>query len=62
MVIPLADACAQPDAVVVKFLDAIVADVAVAGSWWPENITCLAIFEFEQAVLLIIHRVEENPA
>ena len=48
LVIASANACAQPDAVVVKFHHTVVTDVAVRCTSRPEDIACLTELELVQ--------------
>ena len=48
LVIASTNACAQPDAVVVKFHHTVVTDVAVRCTSRPEDIACLAELELVQ--------------
>lgn len=45
LVVSFADAGAEPDAVVVKFQDAVVADVAMACPWRSKNHASFTKFE-----------------
>ena len=44
-IVPFADARTEPNAVVIKALDAIIAHVAMTRPGWPENPARLAEFE-----------------
>ena len=37
LVIPPADACSEPNTMMVKFHDAVVADITMRSSDWPED-------------------------
>ena len=60
LVVALADAGAEPDAVVVELHDAVVADVAVGGANGAEDVAGLAELEFERyrrVRLVHLHKV-----
>ena len=52
LVVALADASAEPDAVVVKLHDTVVAEVAMAAASRSKYVTCLAELEFEEQRLV----------
>jgi hypothetical protein len=47
MVVPFADTCTQPDAVVVKLEYTIVADMAVVAPWWFKDVASRTELEFK---------------
>ena len=60
MVVPLSNASPKPEAVVVKFEDTVVANMAVRSSGWPEYIACFAILELEQIISLHVDSMIKN--
>ena len=48
LVIPLAYASSEPDAMMVKLHDTVVADIAVGRSDWPEYVAGLTELKLEQ--------------
>ena len=48
LVVPPADACTKPDAMMVELHDAIVADIAVGRSDWPEYVAGLTELKLKQ--------------
>ena len=47
LVISITNACTNPNTMVIKFINAIIASIAMNSSYWPENPTSLTIFEFK---------------
>ena len=47
LVISSADTSSKPNAVMIKLHDTVIADIAMGGASWSENVTRFAKFELE---------------